>query len=117
MEKYYSFTAKKKRAMRSFCALLGIVFLWGFSLTPTFAQSTSGNTITFDAHNSTMLFADISETQTQTQKYSCYMRHHQAPIQILNANPTANSYTIAPLQAVPGSGTGFFANSSFFSLT
>lgn len=71
---------------------------------------TKGNTITFDSNNSTMLFANISGTGTHS--YSCYLRHNQAPIQILNANPTASSYTIAPLQDAPGTGTGFFANSS-----
>ena len=106
---------KKGHATRSVYFLLGMVFLWGLSVSPVFAQTNSGNAITFDEHNSTMLYSDLPTTQTGTQKYSCYLRHHQAPIQILNANPTApesgtETRIIAPLQAAEG--TGFFANSS-----
>ena len=117
MKKNY-FTTKKRRAMRSLGALLGIVLSWGLSVTPTYAQSNAGNTITFDAQHSTMLFSDLPETQTQQQTVSCYLRHHQAPVQILNANSTAptgnttNSRVIAPLQSAQGTGTGFFANTS-----
>lgn len=76
------------------------------------AQGTQGSTVTFDANNSTMLFSALNTSQTAQQAYSCYMRHNQAPIQIINANPTGNSNTIAPLQDASGTGTGFFANTS-----
>ena len=77
-----------------------------------FAQGTKGNVITFNSNNSTMLFADI--TGSGAHNYSCYLRHNQAPIQVLNANPynETSGYTIAPLQTKSGTGTGFFANSS-----
>ena len=115
MKTYYAFMTKKGHATHSVYFLLGMVFLWGLSVSPVFAQTNSGNAITFDEHNSTMLYSDLPTTQTGTQKYSCYLRHHQAPIQILNANPTApesgtETRIIAPLQAAEG--TGFFANSS-----
>lgn len=75
------------------------------------AQGTKGNTITFDSSNSTMLYTDLPPLSS-APAYSCYLRHNQAPIQVLNANPTGNGYTIAPLQSATGTGTGFFANSS-----
>ena len=75
------------------------------------AQGTKGNTITFDSNNSTMLYANLGPLNS-APAYSCYLRHNQAPIQVLNANPTGNGYTIAPLQSATGTGTGFFANSS-----
>lgn len=59
-----------------------------------------------------MLIADKNTTQTDKQTVSCYLRHNQAPIQIINANPTANNKTIAPLQSEVGTGTGFYANNS-----
>ena len=71
---------------------------------------TKGNTITFNSSNSTMLFTDLQQTLTTTPAVSCYLRHNQAPIQVLNANPTGNNNTIAPLQSA--NGTGFFANTS-----
>lgn len=59
---------------------------------------TKGNTITFDNTNCTQLKANISAT------WFSFLRHNQAPIQILNANPTANSNTIAPLNEADGNG-------------
>ena len=59
---------------------------------------TKGNTITFDDTNCTQLKANISAT------WFSFLRHNQAPIQILNANPTANNKTIAPLNEVDGNG-------------
>ena len=79
------------------------------------AQGTKGNTITFDSNNSTMLYSNLDVNKvTSKPAYSCYLRHNQAPIQILNANPlnSTSGYTIAPLQSATGTGTGFFANSS-----
>lgn len=59
---------------------------------------TKGNTITFDNTNCTQLKANISAT------WFSFLRHNQAPIQILNANPTANRNTIAPLNEADGNG-------------
>lgn len=59
---------------------------------------TKGNTITFDDTNCTQLKANISAT------WFSFLRHNQAPIQILNANPTANNNTIAPLNEADGNG-------------
>ena len=74
---------------------------------------TKGNTITFDANNSTMLYTEL-QGGLQNAPFSCFLRHNQAPIQLLNANPlnSSSGYTIAPLQTVYGTGTGFYANSS-----
>ena len=105
---------KKCHVLRSMSILL-CLFLLGGHITGSFAQGSAGNTISFNSSNSTMLFSDLPTTQSGQQKYSCYIRHSQAPIQILNANPTGptsgtNTYSIAPLQSAEG--TGFFANSS-----
>lgn len=117
MKQFFSFTfpEKTRYGMRSVGMLLGMAVLWGLSVLSASAQS-SGNTITFDANHSTMLYSDLPNGTTAAL-YSCYLRHHQAPIQILNANPIGPSsgdapYSIAPLQDLPGQGTGFFANSS-----
>lgn len=74
------------------------------------AQGTKGNTITFNANNSTLLFSDLPATNSHAT-YSCYLRHNQAPIQIINANPMATGNEVAALQSEVGTGTGFFANS------
>ncbi len=89
------------------CVLLCGAYTYDLS-----AQGTAGNSITFDETNCTMLFSDLNTSQSVKQNYSCYLRHNQAPIQVLNANPIGNSYTIAPLQNASGTGNGFFANSS-----
>ena len=72
-----------------------------------------GTTITFDKNNSTMLYTEL-QGGLQNAPYSCFLRHNQAPIQLLNANPfnSTSGYTIAPLQTEYGTGTGFYANSS-----
>ncbi|MBQ6210246.1 MAG: hypothetical protein IJK42_10830 [Prevotella sp.] len=69
-----------------------------------FAQGLKGNTITFDETNCTQLRANNSS-------FFSFLRHNQAPIQILNGNPTANStsgseyyHTIAPLNEIDGNG-------------
>lgn len=107
------FTALKGVGKRKLFLSLCVLLLWGISVLPLAAQSTSGNIITFDADNSTMLYCNLNTSQTALQRYSCYLRHHQAPIQILNANPTAptsgtNAKTISPLDPQ----TGFFAKTS-----
>ena len=108
MENYGLFSTLKRVGKRELFLSLCVLLLWGISVIPLAAQSTSGNIITFDADNSTMLYSNLNTSQTALQRYSCYLRHHQAPIQILNANPIANNNTIAPLDG----NTGFFANSS-----
>lgn len=84
---------------------------------------TKGNTITFDETNCTQLQSNLAST------WFSFLRHNQAPIQILNGNPTASNsqgsadyHTIAPLQEANGSGifaTGdaTIANNMAFSKT
>lgn len=72
---------------------------------------TKGNTITIDASNCTVLNSDLPGNASANPPYFSYLRHNQAPIQILNANPTGNNKTIAPLQEA--NGNGLFANGSF----
>lgn len=82
-------------------------------LTMMAQTGTKGNTITFDSDNSTMLYTEL-DANTSNSAYSCYLRHNQAPIQLLNANPenVSSGNTVATLQSASGTGTGFFANSS-----
>lgn len=75
------------------------------------AQGSKGNTISFDETNCTQLRANPST-------YFSFLRHNQAPIQILNGNPTASSttgseyyHTIAPLEEADGN--GIFAKSGY----
>ena len=72
---------------------------------------TKGNTITIDASNCTVLNSDLPSNAAANPPYFSYLRHNQAPIPILNANPTGNNNTIAPLQTA--NGNGLFANTSF----
>lgn len=94
-------------SIRSFLYLvLSIVGL--FSVTQVSAQGTTGNTITFDSNNCTALFSG-NEGTGSVGTYFSYLRHNQAPIQILNANPQGNNNTIAALQEA--NGNGVFASS------
>ena len=70
-----------------------------------YAQGKKGNSITFDSNNCTQLQSNIAST------WFSFLRHNQAPIQILNGNPTASTtegsedyHTIAPLQEADGNG-------------
>ncbi len=96
-------------SIRSFLYLV-LSILGLFSVTQVSAQGTTGNTITFDSENCTELNAGTVST------WFSYLRHNQAPIQILNANPTssgASNGIIAPLNGKSGTttpdGTGMFA--------
>jgi len=96
---------------RCLCFLGAFALAWA-NVSHTFAQTsgTAGNAITFDAHNSTMLFSDLQESSTSHQTVSCYLRHNQAPIQIINANTASTSSAYASLETNAGTGTGFFSN-------
>lgn len=83
--------------------LLGVI-----CATQVSAQGTTGNTITFDSNNCTALFSG-NEGTASVGTYFSYLRHNQAPIQILNANPQGNNNTIAALQEA--NGNGVFASS------
>lgn len=110
MRKNRTFQTKTLHAMHGMSFLLSLVFFWGVMFYQASAQGTKGNTITFDSYNSTLLYSDLPQAATTHATYSCYLRHNQAPIQIINANPMANNKTIAALQNAEG--TGFFANSN-----
>ena len=112
MKKNYLLKTKTLQVLRSLSLLLGLVLL-GFAYSGRIsAQGTAGNMITFNANNSTLLYSDLGTSNTQHASYSCYLRHNQAPIQIINANPMATGNEVAALQSVTGTGTGFFANSN-----
>lgn len=94
-------------SIRSFLYLV-LSILGLFSVTQVSAQGTTGNTITFDSNNCTALFSGNEDTGS-VGTYFSYLRHNQAPIQILNANPQGNNNTIAALQEA--NGNGVFASS------
>ena len=87
-------------SIRSFLYLV-LSILGLFSVTQVSAQGTTGNTITFDSNNCTALFSG-NEGTGSVGTYFSYLRHNQAPIQILNANPQGNNNTIAALQEANG---------------
>lgn len=103
-------SARTHRFLGRCLSFLGAFALAWANVGHTFAQTsgTAGNAITFDAHNSTMLFSDLQASSTSHQTVSCYLRHNQAPIQIINANPASASTNYASLQSNAGTGTGFF---------
>ena len=105
-------SAKTHRFLgRCLCFLGAFALAWA-NVSHTFAQTsgTAGNAITFDAHNSTMLFSDLQASSTSHQTVSCYLRHNQAPIQIINANTASTSSAYASLETSAGTGTGFFSD-------
>ena len=81
---------------------------------------TKGNTITIDGTNCTVLYSNLQSASAAGSWFS-YLRHNQAPIQIINANPenagNLSTMTVPALQGFPGTqtpnGTGMFASSSF----
>lgn len=96
------------RLYMSFCRrfVAFMVFVIGFAnCSQNYAQTsgTTGNTITFDGDNCTELYSG-NENTTAFGTYFSYLRHNQAPIQILNANPMGNNNTIAALQEADGNG-------------
>lgn len=98
----------KKRLFKTFFYLC--ICLLSMNTQILYAQGTKGNTITFDSHNCTQLQSNLASN------WFSFLRHNQAPIQILNGNPTANTtssspyyQTIAPLQEA--NGNGIFATS------
>lgn len=97
-------------SIRSFLYLV-LSILGLFSVTQVSAQGTTGNTITFDSNNCTALQAGNAST------WNSYLRHNQAPFQLVCANPPQNSRTaVAPLQGDSQgkpTGTGLFSNNSF----
>ena len=98
----------RQQTKRKWNILLGITLLCALMPYLAKAQGTTGNTITFDSNNCTVLYSGDANTSS-VGAYFSYLRHNQAPIQILNANPQANSNTIAALQEADGN--GMFASS------
>lgn len=105
-------SARTHRFLGRCLRFLGAFALAWANVSHTFAQTsgTAGNAITFDAHNSTMLFSDLQPSSTSHQKVSCYLRHNQAPIQIINANTADETSAYASLETSAGTGTGFFSD-------
>jgi hypothetical protein len=105
-------SARTHRFLGRCLRFLGAFALAWANVSHTFAQTsgTAGNAITFDAHNSTMLFSDLQTSSTSHQTVSCYLRHNQAPIQIINANTASTSSAYASLETNAGTGTGFFSD-------
>ncbi len=105
-------SARTHRFLGRCLSFLGAFALAWANVSHTFAQTsgTAGNAITFDAHNSTMLFSDLQTSSTSHQTVSCYLRHNQAPIQIINANTESKTSAYASLETNAGTGTGFFSD-------
>lgn len=105
-------SARTHRFLGRCLSFLGAFALAWANVSHTFAQTsgTAGNAITFDAHNSTMLFSDLQTSSTSHQTVSCYLRHNQAPIQIINANTADENSAYASLETSAGTGTGFFSD-------